>query len=89
MRHHVYILRCSNGSLYTGYTTDLIRRLRQHSNGSASKFTRSRLPVELAYFETLKSRSLALKREMEIKKMPRARKLLLASTPPVRKKGRS
>jgi putative endonuclease len=75
--HHVYILRCSNGSLYTGYTTDVQRRLQQHAQGVASKFTRSRLPVELAYFERLASKSLALKREIEIKRMSRAEKLQL------------
>lgn len=79
MQHHVYVLRCSNGSLYTGYTVDLQRRLKQHNLGLASKYTRSRRPVVLAYYETLKTRSLALKREIEIKKLPRSKKIALIS----------
>lgn len=71
------MLRCSNGSLYTGYTVDLERRLNQHNRGLGSKYTRSRRPVELAYYETFKTRSLALKREIEIKKLRRQQKLAL------------
>ena len=67
----VYILRCVDDSLYTGITNDLNRRFEQHNAGTASRYTRSRLPVELAYQESQDSRSLALKRELAIKAMPR------------------
>lgn len=77
--HWVYMLRCSDGSLYTGYTVDLERRLENHSAGRGSKFTRSRLPVELAYSEEGTTLSWALKREHEIKKLSRRDKLLLCS----------
>ena len=59
----VYILRCADDSLYTGITTDVSRRCDQHNAGTASRYTRSRLPIRLVYEEELTSRSLALKRE--------------------------
>lgn len=70
----VYILRCSDGSLYTGITNDLPKRLKAHNAGRASRYTRSRLPVALAYNEPQKSKSAALKREAAIKKLRRAEK---------------
>jgi len=70
----VYILRCSDDSFYTGITNDLPRRLRQHSAGTASKYTRSRLPVSLLYSELHPSRSVALKREAAVKKLRRRQK---------------
>jgi predicted GIY-YIG superfamily endonuclease len=70
----VYLLRCSDGSLYTGITNDLPKRLQAHAVGRASKYTRSRLPVTLAYTEPQKSQSAALKREAAIKKLRRAEK---------------
>lgn len=73
----VYVLRCTDGSLYTGITNDLDRRIGQHNAGSASRYTRSRLPVELLYQESQPSRSLALKREAAIKRLSRTRKLEL------------
>ena len=73
----VYILRCADGSFYTGITNDIARRFRQHNAGTASRYTRSRLPVELAYQEPQSSRSLALKRELAIKALTRPQKLLL------------
>lgn len=72
--YYVYILICADGTYYTGYTTDLAGRLRKHNLGQASKYTRSRLPVELAYYEVLPDKSSALKREMAIKKLPRLEK---------------
>ncbi len=63
----VYILRCADGSLYTGITKDLDRRLEQHNAGTASRYTRSRLPVTLEYQEEQPNQSLALKRELAIK----------------------
>jgi len=70
----VYLLRCSDGSLYTGVTNDLPKRLKAHAAGRASKYTRSRLPVRLAYSEPQKSKSAALKRELDIKGLRRAEK---------------
>ena len=67
----VYILRCADDSLYTGITTDLNRRCEQHNAGTASRYTRSRLPVSMVYHEVQATRSLALKRELEIKAMSR------------------
>jgi len=70
----VYLLRCRDGSLYTGITNDLPRRLAAHAAGRASRYTRSRLPVTLAYTEPQASKSRALKREAAIKKLPRREK---------------
>jgi putative endonuclease len=70
----VYLLRCRDGSLYTGITNDLPKRLKAHATGKASKYTRSRLPVRLAYSEPQKSKSAALKREAAIKRLRRAEK---------------
>jgi len=76
-QHFVYIVRCSNGDLYTGYTLNPRERVRQHNTGRGARFTRSRLPVELAYFEKFGSKSEALSREFAIKQLPRREKLLL------------
>ena len=73
-RWFVYILRCADGSLYTGITNDLDRRLEQHNAGTASRYTRSRLPVTLEYREEPKTKSNALKRELEIKALSRKEK---------------
>ncbi len=70
----VYILRCSDGSLYTGITNEVSRRCEQHNAGTASRYTRSRLPVALVYQEAQASRSLALKRELAIKALSRQMK---------------
>ena len=70
----VYLLRCHDDSLYTGITNDLPKRLKAHAAGKASKYTRSRLPVRLAYSEPQRSKSAALKREAAIKKLRRAEK---------------
>jgi predicted GIY-YIG superfamily endonuclease len=70
----VYLLRCSDGSLYTGITNDLPKRLKAHAAGKASKYTRSRLPVRLVYTEPRRSKSAALKRELAIKRLRRAEK---------------
>lgn len=66
---HVYILRCSDNSLYTGITTDVERRLKEHNSGKASSCTRSRLPAEVVYAEGQPDRSSALKREAYIKSL--------------------
>ena len=70
----VYILRCSDHSLYTGITTDLRARIEKHNTGTASKYTRSRLPVELVWSEKAGSESAAKKREAEIKKLSKTEK---------------
>ena len=73
----VYMLRCADDSLYTGITTDLSRRCDQHNAGTASRYTRSRLPIRLVYEEVLTSRSLASKREAAMKALSRMEKELL------------
>lgn len=70
----VYILRCADDSLYTGITKDVSRRCEQHNAGTASRYTRSRLPVHVVYQESQATRSLALKREAAIKAMSRQEK---------------
>ena len=70
----VYLLRCADGSLYCGWTNDLDRRLAAHQAGTASRYTRSRLPVELAWWRELGSRSEAMREEARIKRLPRAAK---------------
>ena len=74
MSWYVYMLRCRDGSLYTGYTDDVSRRLSVHNSGKGAKYTRSHRPVTLAYSEGLPDRSSALKREAEIKKLSRQQK---------------
>ncbi len=78
----VYMLRCCDGSLYTGVTNDIERRLSDHREGRGSKYVRSRLPFMLVYRESAASQSDALKREAEIKKMPRCKKQMLAQNGP-------
>lgn len=73
----MYMVRCADGSLYTGIAKDVIRRCQQHNAGTASRYTRSRLPVKLFYQESLASRSLALKREAAIKALTRKGKLAM------------
>jgi len=73
----LYIIECRDGTLYTGITTDLEKRIKRHNQGRASKYTRSRKPVVLKYQKALKNESLARKREAEIKSMSRASKLKL------------
>ena len=77
MGYSVYILRCSDGTLYTGSAADVLHRLAVHQSGKGAKYTRSRLPVELVYREAAESRSAALRREAAIKKMSREKKLEL------------
>jgi pyrroline-5-carboxylate reductase len=77
----VYILRCGDGSLYTGFAVDPERRLAVHQSGRGAKYTRSRLPVELVYREELPDKSAALKREAAIKKLSRQQKLQLIEEP--------
>ena len=71
---HLYILRCKDGSLYTGITTDVEKRLEAHRRGKGAKYTRGRGPLELVYREVCGSHSDALKRELAVKAMTRAQK---------------
>jgi UV DNA damage endonuclease len=82
-RWFVYLVRCADGSLYTGIAKDVDRRLEQHNAGTASRYTRCRLPVTLEYREQQPNQSLALKRELEIKAMSRRQKeaLIRLDTP--------
>jgi putative endonuclease len=73
----VYLLRCADGSLYTGWTADLDARLRRHGEGKASAYTRSRLPVALALALPMPDRSAAMREEARIKGLDRAEKLAL------------
>ena len=82
----VYILKCSDGSLYTGCTSDLTRRLADHTSGRASKYTRSRLPVTLSYAEPAADRGSALRREVQIKTLSRNGKLRLCEGYQAKKK---
>jgi putative endonuclease len=80
----LYILKCCDGTFYTGVTNDLERRLRAHQEGKASRFTRARLPVELVYTEACGTRSQALSRECAVKSLPRPKKeALVAAARPV------
>ena len=74
----VYMLHCSDGTLYTGWTTDVVQRLTVHNEGRGAKYTRSRLPVKLVYVEAVASRSEALRKEAAIKRLPRIAKERLA-----------
>ena len=74
---YVYIVECSDGTLYTGWTNNLKRRVEQHSNGSGAKYTRARRPVKLVYYEEFNEKRDAMKREYEIKTYSRNNKLEL------------
>jgi putative endonuclease len=75
--NYTYILKCSDGSFYTGWTTNIERRLKEHNSGKGARYTRARLPVELVHFEVYETKSDAMKRECEIKSMPRRLKIEL------------
>ena len=77
MDWYVYILRCGDGSLYTGITDDIDRRLAAHRAGHGAKYTRGRGPLELVYRERQPDKSAALRRECRIKRLSRAEKLAL------------
>ena len=74
---YVYLLRCADGTLYCGWTVDVERRCAAHARGTASRYTRRRLPVELVWSAPAASRSEAMKREYAIKQLPREAKLAL------------
>lgn len=72
--NYIYIVRCSDGSLYTGWTNDLEKRIKDHNEGRGAKYTRSRRPVVLAYYEEFATKEEAMSREWAIKQMPRRKK---------------
>ena len=74
MTHYVYILRCGDDTLYTGYSTDVERRVCEHREGEGAKYTRGRGPLELVHVESFTTRSAAMRREYEIKQFSRTRK---------------
>ena len=79
--HHVYIVRCADGTLYTGYAIDPSEREKAHNAGRGARYTSGRRPVQLVYSEVFESRGEALRRECELKRWPRSKKeALLAST---------
>ncbi|MBL3529253.1 MAG: GIY-YIG nuclease family protein [gamma proteobacterium endosymbiont of Lamellibrachia anaximandri] len=71
---HVYILKCGDGTLYTGIAKDVVARVKKHNSGQGAKYTRGRLPVELLYTESVGPHGDALRREMEIKRLSAANK---------------
>ena len=75
--YYVYIIECIDGSYYCGYTTDVQKRFKKHKSGKGAKYTRSHLPLEVVYIEEFEDKSSALKRELEIKSMPRSAKKIL------------
>lgn len=76
------MLKCADGSLYTGWTNDIEKRINGHNAGKGSKYTRSRLPVSLAYLEEYSSKPEAMRRECDIKKLSRNDKLILIEARP-------
>lgn len=75
--NYTYIVRCSDGSLYTGWTNDVEKRIEAHNAGMGAKYTKPRLPVTLVYVEAYQTKQEAMRREYEIKKMVRAKKIKL------------
>ena len=81
-KNYVYLLRCADGTLYCGWTTDPVAREKEHNSGKGAKYTRSRLPVKMVWCEEAENRHDALSREWHIKRMSRKQKLeLIAGTP--------
>ena len=76
--NYAYLVRCSDNSLYAGWTNDIEKRLRSHNDGTGAKYTRARLPVTLAYLETFDTKSEAMKREAALKKLTHQQKEQLA-----------
>lgn len=75
--NYTYIVKCRDMTLYTGWTTDLDKRMEAHNSGNGAKYTRSRKPVKLVYFESFETKQEAMRREWEIKQLTRKEKLLL------------
>ena len=77
MKHHVYIVICSDKTLYTGYSTDVYKRIEKHNKGQGAKYTKNRRPVVVVYIESFDTKSEAMKREYQIKKLSRKEKIKL------------
>lgn len=75
--HHCYIVECSDGTLYCGYSSDVEKRVKTHNSGRGAKYTKTRRPVVLKYVESFETKSEALKREYQIKQLSRKEKLEL------------
>jgi len=75
--NYTYIVKCSDGTLYTGWTNNLEKRIENHNRGTGAKYTKSRLPVKLVYYEEFETKEQAMSREWQIKRMPRTKKLKL------------
>lgn len=80
MKAYTYLLRCADGTLYCGWTNDIEKRLAAHNSGKASKYTRSRLPAELVYYEMFETKQEAMSREAQIKRLSRRQKLALIAS---------
>jgi putative endonuclease len=78
--HHVYVVECDDGTYYTGYTTDVERRVAEHNDGVGAKYTRGRRPVELVHVESFDTQSAAMQREYAIKQLGRSDKERLVAT---------
>jgi putative endonuclease len=78
--HYVYVLECADGTYYTGYTTDVARRVAEHDAGEGAKYTRGRTPVDLVHVESYETRSAAMSREYALKQLPRADKRHLVTS---------
>ncbi len=77
--NYTYILRCKDGSFYTGWTNNLEKRIKDHNAGKGAKHTKSRCPVELVYYETFATKEEAMRREYAVKQLPRIKKIQLIS----------
>ena len=75
--NYTYILKCSDNTLYTGWTNNLEKRIKDHNDGKGAKYTKARRPVELVYYEIFKTKEDAMKREYAIKQLTRTQKMLL------------
>lgn len=78
--NYTYILRCNDDTLYTGWTNNLEKRIKDHNDGKGAKYTKTRRPVELVYYEKFETKEEAMKREYAIKQLTRSKKLLLIQT---------
>lgn len=77
---YTYIVQCSDGSYYTGWTNDLKKRMKAHNNGSGARYTKSRRPVQLVYHESYQTKQEAMRREYAIKQLSRIQKIKLINT---------
>jgi len=75
--YYIYVAECGDGTLYTGYTVNLEKRIKAHNDGKGAKYTRGRTPVVLKYYEEFENKNNALKREVEIKKFSKTKKMKL------------